>query len=128
MDDISKDPFRRQTAINSCIIKSEDHGLTWTPSIRECFEHPMFPSNRFSTPYFIYYGKDGTAPAVDNAEKFIYAVSNNGFWNNGDKYILGRVERSENWPSECFGLAILYRWRRVERGEAGQMIPELQLL
>jgi hypothetical protein len=55
----------------------------------------MFPGNRFSTPYFFYYGKDGRAPSVDNADKYIYAVSNNGFWNNGDQYFLGRVLRSK---------------------------------
>jgi hypothetical protein len=93
--DVGKDPFRRQTAINSSIIKSTDHGVTWTPSFQECYDKPMFPSNRFATPYFIYYGKNGAAPQVDNADKYIYATSNNGFWNNGDRYYLGRIERSE---------------------------------
>jgi hypothetical protein len=92
--DKSKDPFRRQTAINSSIIKSPDHGVTWTRSFQECYEHPMFKGNRFATPYFIYYGKDGSAPVVDNAGQYVYAVSNNGFWNNGDKYFLGRAKRS----------------------------------
>jgi hypothetical protein len=67
--DKSKDHFRRQTAIDSSIIISTDHGLTWTRSIAECYQHPMFPGNRFPTPYFIHYGKDGTAPPVDQADQ-----------------------------------------------------------
>lgn len=91
----SGDPHKRQTAQNGCIIKSADHGLTWTRTARENFDNPMFHGGRFSTPYFIHYGKDGTAPAIDNADRYIYAVSNNGFWCNGDNYILGRVERAK---------------------------------
>jgi hypothetical protein len=51
----------------------------------------------FTTPYFIYYGQDGQAPApvVDGADHYIYAISNNGFWCNGDAYILGRVAREK---------------------------------
>ncbi len=31
--------------------------------------------------------------AMDNADRYVYATSNNGFWDNGDNYILGRVLR-----------------------------------
>jgi hypothetical protein len=55
----------------------------------------MFPGNRFPTPYFIHYGKDGAAPRVDQADEYVYAISNNGFWNNGDRYFLARVKQSK---------------------------------
>ena len=32
---------------------------------------------------------------MDNADHYVYALSNNGFWDNGDNLILGRVERSK---------------------------------
>jgi hypothetical protein len=83
----------RQSAINASIVKSTDKGLTWTRTATENYNSPMFPGMRFSTPYFIYYGKDGAA-SVDNANNYIYAISNNGFWDNGDNYILGRVLRA----------------------------------
>ncbi len=91
----SGDPFRRQTANRASIIRSTDMGHTWARSAQENYDDPMFPDARYATPYFIHYGQDGAAPAIDNADRYIYAVSNNGFWCNGDNYILGRVERSK---------------------------------
>ena len=88
----SGDPHLRQTARRASIIKSSDHGLTWTRPADDNYHQPMFDQH-FTTPYFIYYGQDGRSPAVDGAERYIYAISNNGFWCNGDSYILGRVER-----------------------------------
>lgn len=88
----SGDPHLRQTARRTSIIKSTDHGNTWTRSAEENYHHPMF-ADHFTTPYFIYYGQDGQSPAVDGADRYIYAVSNNGFWCNGDFYVLGRIER-----------------------------------
>jgi hypothetical protein len=83
----------RQTAAEASIIKSVDHGLHWTRSAAENYVHPMFPGSRFGAPFFITYGKNGAAK-VDGADAYVYAVSNNGFWNNGDDLILGRVSRS----------------------------------
>jgi hypothetical protein len=54
----------------------------------------MFPGKRFGTPYFVLYGKDGAA-AVDGADRYIYAVSNNGYFEAGDDYVLGRVLKSK---------------------------------
>lgn len=79
----------RQTAQNSSLILSTDKGLTWHRSAEENYQKPMFPGSRFGSPFFIKYGKDG-AGDVHNAESFVYAVSNNGFWENGDDMILGR--------------------------------------
>jgi hypothetical protein len=88
----SGDPRRRQTAQNASIIKSADFGGSWVRSAEENYAKPMFPGSRFATPYFIEYGRDGQA-TVDNAGQYVYAISNNGFWDNGDNLILGRVRR-----------------------------------
>lgn len=83
----------RQTAADASIIKSVDHGLHWTRSAADNYARPMFPGSRFGAPFFITYGKNG-ATKVDHADVYVYAVSNNGFWNNGDDLVLGRVRRS----------------------------------
>ena len=88
----SGDPHHRHIFKNSSIIKSTDHGKTWVRSARESYEHPMFPGLAFGAPYFVWYGQDGKA-SVDNADKYIYAVANNGHFEDGDYYILGRVAR-----------------------------------
>lgn len=84
----------RQTRIDASIIKSSDHGLHWDRSMQENLQHPMFPGMKFATPFFIHYGKEYAAAMRDNADRYVYATSNNGFWDNGDNYILGRVLRS----------------------------------
>ena len=90
----SGDPNKRQTAANASIIKSVNYGRSWTRSAKENYEAPMFPGRRFATPYFVEYGQDGKA-AADNGDMFIYAVANNGYWDNGDNLILGRVRRDK---------------------------------
>jgi hypothetical protein len=90
----SGDSKRRQTAKNASIIMSSDQGKTWTRSAKENYEHPMFPGSRFATPYFVDYGRNAKGK-VDNADKYVYAMSNNGFWDNGDTMILGRVLRKD---------------------------------
>jgi hypothetical protein len=90
----SGDPRRRQTAADASIIKSSDFGKTWTRSAKENYGRPMFPGRRFATPYFVEYGQDGRA-SVDNADRYVYALSNDGFWDNGNNLILGRVARSQ---------------------------------
>ncbi len=90
----SGDPKRRQPASNASIIKSTDFGKTWTRSAKENYDQPMFPGSRFAAPYFVEYGQDGRA-SVDNADRYVYALSNDGFWDNGNNLILGRVARSK---------------------------------
>ena len=85
----------RQTRVNSSIIKSKDHGLSWSRPAKENLDRPMFPGMRFATPFFIHYGREYAAATVDNADGYVYATSNNGFWDNGDNYILGRVPRAK---------------------------------
>jgi hypothetical protein len=92
--DNAVDPKKRQTAQNASIIKSKDFGRTWIKNANENYSNPMFLGNRFSTPYFIEYRISGSG-SVDNSDKYIYAVSNNGYWDNGDNLILGRILRSK---------------------------------
>jgi hypothetical protein len=89
----SGDPYRRQPAHDGSIIKSTDYGRTWTRSADANYKHPMFPGHRFATPYFVEYGR--TRVDVDNAGRYVYALSNNGFWDCGDDMVLGRVLRSK---------------------------------
>ena len=84
----------RQTAENSSLIMSTDKGLTWKRTARENYNNPMFPGGRFGSPFFVKYGKDAEV-FVHNADKYIYAVSNDGFWENGDDMILGRILKTK---------------------------------
>ncbi len=90
--DESGDLHRRQTAQNASIIKSADYGRTWTRSADLNYHAPMFPGRRFATPYFTQFGRNGAAPR--NVGDYVYAISNNGFWDCGDDMIVGRVGRS----------------------------------
>ncbi len=90
--DDSGDPHRRQTAQNASIIKSTDFGRTWTRSADANYHAPMFPGRRFATPYFIDFGRN--RPKHGSLAGYVYALSNNGFWDCGDDMVLGRVARS----------------------------------
>lgn len=91
----SGDPLMRQTSFNASLIKSADRGRTWTRSAKENYDAPMWSGPRFGAPCFIHYGKDGGRVANDGADEYAYALSNNGFWNGGDDFILARVRRAE---------------------------------
>jgi hypothetical protein len=91
----SVDYDKRQLAHGSSFIKSTDNGKTWARSAKENYDHPMFPGSRFAAPYFIQYGQDGHEAVADKSDQYVYALSNNGFWDNGDYVILGRVLRSK---------------------------------
>jgi hypothetical protein len=89
------DPLCRQPAQNASIIRSPTTGFTWVRAAQDNYDHPMFPGSRFATPYFINYGKDGQQAVADGSDRYVYATSNNGFWDNGDDMVLGRVLRSK---------------------------------
>lgn len=93
--DKSGDKLMRQTSFNASLIKSDDRGLKWTRSAKENYDKPMWPGTRFGAPGFIHYGRNGGDVKRDGADKFVYAISSNGFWNGGDDYILGRVRRAD---------------------------------
>jgi hypothetical protein len=93
-------PDHIQRTYDCSIIKSADHGRTWSAKRRDA----MFPSPRFSTPFFVQFGQDN-AGAFDD---YVYAVSSGCSWNNGNFMTLGRVHRdkignleAEEW--EMFG-------------------------
>jgi hypothetical protein len=108
----------RQSAINSSLIASNDLGRTWRRSAQENLESPMFPGSTFATPYFVDYGRRRSS--ADGAERYIYAISNDGFWDNGDFLILARVLRDRishlsaaDWEFFCGGDGILNKnWTR----------------
>lgn len=91
----SHDSLTRQTALNASLIKSTDRGLTWTRSAQENYEHPMWPGGSFGAPFFVHYGRNGGQVERDRANEYVYACSTNGFWNDGDTLILGRVLRAQ---------------------------------
>ena len=97
--DKSKDALLRQTSTDSSLIKSTDHGLTWRRGAKENYAAPMWPGRRFGAPGFVHYGRDGGAVAWDQADQYVYAVSNNGFWNGGDDLILARVFSAQGLPA-----------------------------
>jgi len=89
----SGDALMRQTAFNSSLIKSIDRGLTWQRTAEENYARPMWPGPKFGAPFFVHYGKNGGNVDRNGALEYVYAVSTNGFWNDGDSLILGRVRR-----------------------------------
>ena len=91
----SGDSWLRQTAFHSSLIKSYDRGLTWQRDAKTNYSSPMWPGPKFGAPFFIHYGKNGGQVTQDSADEFVYATSTNGFWNDGDSYVLGRVERAK---------------------------------
>jgi hypothetical protein len=91
----SGDPHRRQTAQNASIIRSTNGGKTWLRAAQDNYDKPMFPGSHFAAPYFINYGQDGKEAVADQSDRYVYGLSNNGFWDNGDFMVLGRVLRSK---------------------------------
>ena len=91
----SGDYWLRQTAFNSSLIKSIDKGRTWSRSAAENYAQPMWPGPSFGAPFFIHYGRNGGSVKQDGADRYVYAASTNGFWNDGDSYILGRILRKK---------------------------------
>ena len=90
----SHDPLTRQLAVNASLIKSTDRGRTWSRPARENYDRPMWPGARFGAPFFVHYGRNGGQVGRDGATDYVYACSTNGFWNDGDSLILGRVRRA----------------------------------
>lgn len=82
--------FWIQETWDASIVKSTDHGKTWSEAPK--LGHAMFPGRVFSNPFFVQYGKDG-AGSKHAADTYVYAVSNDGTWNNGNWMTLGRVSK-----------------------------------
>jgi len=104
-------PVGYQSSTDASIIKSTDHGRTWTnpfgtnndpngapppPNPSGPGAKAMFPGSSFSTPVFINYGKDDSpASTADGGDQYVYAISNDGWAYDGSYAILGRVLRSK---------------------------------
>jgi hypothetical protein len=84
----SEHHFWIQETWDASILKSFDHGTTWTPAPK--LGHSMFPGRVFSNPFFVQYSRDGHG-SKDGKGNFVYAVSNDGTWNNGNWMTMGRV-------------------------------------
>lgn len=88
-------PFPFITAeANAQIIKSTNHGSSWTPtppSTAAPYASPMFSGSTNPNPSFIQYGQDYQSQTADNSGTYVYATSNDGSWNNGNALYLGRV-------------------------------------
>ena len=86
-----------QTALSSQLLLSANHGSTWTPqppSTAQPYASPMFASANFAVPSFIQYGQDYKNNFADNSATYVYALSTDGAWNNGNHLYLGRVKIS----------------------------------
>ncbi|HEY2297484.1 MAG TPA: hypothetical protein VGH43_07130 [Jatrophihabitans sp.] len=93
-----------QPSFNASIVKSVDGGLTWrnswgmvsrdgaAPPFDDATGHyrAMFPGRSFSAPFFIQYGP-GNTHTVDGANRYLYAVSTDGYAYNGSYLRLARV-------------------------------------
>lgn len=90
----SGDPLTRQLAANASLIKSTDRGQRWMRTAQENYEKPMWPGQKFGAPFFVHYGRNGGQVSEDRAQEYVYACSTNGFWNDGDSLVLGRVKRT----------------------------------
>lgn len=89
------DPYLRQTVNNMSLIKSTDRGQTWTRSMAENAGKPMWTNRMFSTAYFFKYGRNGGNTRQDEQDQFVYAISNDGYWNCGTAFYLARVPRAK---------------------------------
>jgi hypothetical protein len=89
----------RQISRNASILRSTDKGKTWhlSPRNGEPLPDPLFPGPRFCTPFFLDAGRDTIAPAGSpgEIEEHVYAVSTDGYWNNGNALHLARVRRAD---------------------------------
>ncbi|HEY1646121.1 MAG TPA: hypothetical protein VGF75_07225 [Candidatus Saccharimonadales bacterium] len=105
-------PVFTQTA--GTVMWSPDHGATWnnfqnpstfttTGALLSPTTTSMFaqsPSTWGSATFVMYCGDDGTfgytstCNRQDNANAFIYAIANDGTWNNGNSFYLARVARA----------------------------------
>ncbi|HUC83986.1 MAG TPA: hypothetical protein VL970_02255, partial [Candidatus Acidoferrales bacterium] len=91
----TQDPFLRQTVNNMSLIKSADHGRTWIRDETANAARPLWTNKLFSTAFFFKYGQDGGHTTQDAQDKFVYAMSNDGYWDSGSRFRLGRVARDK---------------------------------
>jgi hypothetical protein len=132
---------------NSQIIKSSDHGSNWTPippSTAEPYTSPMFTRTTFANPSFVQYGQDYQGNSRDLSNTYVYAVANDGCWNNCNSLYLGRVlisalpnlnasdwsfyqggdgTNSANWGGWSTAQALISNAKRVGSANQVQFLP-----
>ena len=147
-----------QPSFNASIVKSVDGGHTWTnpwgTTSTDGAAPPydgnlkryraMFPGQAFSAPFFIQYGP-GNTQTVDGADKYLYAVSNDGYAYNGNSLRLARVPLTRiqqagawqyyhgavggdgrDWTSSATGATSVLQVRRGISQPAIQYLPSLR--
>jgi hypothetical protein len=63
---------------SSQLIKSTNHGVSWTPlppAGAQPYTSPMFTDFKFRVPFFFQYGQDYVGQTVDRSSEFVYALS-----------------------------------------------------
>lgn len=84
---------------NTSILKSTDGGANWinhlgqTNVIPPNDENCTFPDDDVSDFSFVKYGKGGVAPAIDNAQTYVYLITPSACM--GADYYLARIKRSD---------------------------------
>ena len=91
----ARDPAMRQTVVNMSLIKSTDQGRTWHRDAEANRDRPMWTNKKFSTGFFFKYGRNGGGTQQDEQDKYVYAMSDDGYWNSGAALYLGRVPRAK---------------------------------
>ena len=81
----------RRTAFNSSQMKSGARSKTWAWSAEDGYAKPMRQGSPFGAPFFVRNGKKSGEVRQEKSEKYIYAVSTNDFWKDGDSLFLLRV-------------------------------------
>lgn len=83
-------PDNIQRVYDASIVKSLDHGKTW--SVKPPVGQAMFPGPRFGTPFFVQFGQDYQDVPGEYGD-YVYLVSSSATWNNGNYMSMARVRR-----------------------------------
>lgn len=90
------------------IIKSTDHGATWSNfqapgttnangAVPSPLSSTMFASSTaFASAGFVEYGADGSPfPPLDNAQSYVYIIGTDTNWDNGSNLYLARIAQTD---------------------------------
>ena len=110
------DPFIRQTVNNMCLIKSTDKGRTWTPDAKTNATRPMSTAGKFQHRLLLQIWTERWHHHTGPAGQVLYAISNNGYWNCGSAFHLGRAREDRRFESRGLGA---FPQRKLDR-ESGR--------
>src|ERR1017187_3673315 len=83
----------RRTAFNPSRTKSGARRKTWVWSAEDDCAKPIWQGSPFNAPFFVRFVKKGIEVRQEQSEKYVYAVSTDDFWKNGESLFLLRVLR-----------------------------------